>query len=237
MTVCGIESICYAIRMARSSSLTERAYRQLRDDLLTCRHAPGDRLNIKEIADSQGVSLGAVREALSRLVSEGFVTADDRRGFRAAPISVAELRDLVAVRINIEGQCLRRSIEVGGLDWEIEVVSACHRLCGTPSVRDAAQPQLSEDFAAAHNAFHTALVSACDSIWLGRLRVMLYAQSERYRHLTVPLARQERDLVQEHRDLADAALARDPDRAVALLGEHLARTANILIEAETAQAA
>ena len=223
--------------MARSSSLTERAYRQLREDLLTCRHAPGDRLNIKEISDALGVSLGAVREALSRLTSEGFVVAEDRRGFRAAPISVAELRDLVAVRANIEGQCLRRSIEVGGLDWESEIVATCHRLCRTPSVRDPAEPQLSEAFATAHDAFHAALVSACDSIWLGRMRSLLYAQSERYRHLTVPLAKQERDLVKEHRDLADAALARDADRAVALLGEHLARTANILIEAEAAKAA
>src|SRR3546814_10378760 len=114
--------------MTREYSLTERAYKRLRDDLLTCRLAPGDKLNIKEISETLGVSLGAIREALSRLTSEGFVIADERRGFRASPISVAELRDLVQVRSNIEGQCLRRSIEIGGLDWESGLVAASPRL-------------------------------------------------------------------------------------------------------------
>ena len=81
-----------------NASLTQRAYRNLREDLLTCRHAPGSRLNIKEIAEGLGVSLGAAREALSRLTSEGFVVSEDRRGFRAAPIAREDLRDLVDFR-------------------------------------------------------------------------------------------------------------------------------------------
>ena len=215
--------------MDRAITLTEHAYRRVRDDLLTCRHAPGDRLNIKEIGETLGVSLGAVREALSRLTSEGFVVTEDRRGFRAAPISADELRDLVRVRADIEGQCLRRSIALGCLDWESRVVAASHRLSRTPTIDIANAPGLSDGYAAAHAAFHSALVSACDSPWLRRLRDLLYAQSERYRHLTVPLAQHDRDLVHEHGSLTQAALARDADTAVALLSEHLMRTANILI--------
>ncbi|MFP5432688.1 MAG: GntR family transcriptional regulator, partial [Alphaproteobacteria bacterium] len=90
--------------MMKKLSLTERAYRQLRDDLLTCRLVPGDRINIKDVSDNRGFSLGAVREALSRLTSEGFVTQDDARGFRATPISIGDLMDLVTVRSDIEGQ-------------------------------------------------------------------------------------------------------------------------------------
>ncbi len=218
----------------QSISLTQRAYLQLRDGLVTCRYPPGARLNIKEIAETLGVSLGAVREALSRLTSEGFVVTDDRRGFRVAPISHADLRDLVRVRANIEGQCLRRSIEVGGLDWESQVVATSHRLSKTPPVLPGQEMRLNADYAAAHAAFHSALVSACDSVWLGRLRDMLYAQSERYRHLSVPLARSPRDLAHEHASLAEAALARDADRAVALLEAHLGRTAQILLDADVA---
>ncbi|MDB5737096.1 MAG: GntR family transcriptional regulator [Sphingomonas bacterium] len=217
-----------------TSSLTQRAYLQLREDLLTCRHAPGVRLNIKEIAEALGVSLGAVREALSRLTSEGFVESEDRRGYRAAPISGADLRDLVRVRANIEGQCLRRAIEIGGLDWESAVVSASHRLSKTPAIMPDHPERLNDAYAVAHAAFHAALVSACDSIWLSRMRDMLYAQSERYRYLAVPLARLARDLVHEHGELTQAALARDADKAVALLEAHLGRTANTLLEANAA---
>lgn len=209
-------------------SLTERAYRQLRDDLLTCRLVPGERINIKDLANCQGFSLGAVREALARLTSEGFVTQDDARGFRATPISIADLVDLVAVRSDIEGQCLRRAIANGGLDWESAIVSRAHRLSKTPT-RDPEDPaRLNEDYADAHSAFHHALVSACDSQWLLRMRSWLYAQSERYRYLTVPLSKGERNLVHEHTEIVEAVLARDADRAVRLHNDHLLATARML---------
>jgi DNA-binding GntR family transcriptional regulator len=214
-------------------SLTERAYQQLREDLLTCRLAPGDKINIKDIADRLEFSLGAVREALSRLTSEGFVIADNSRGFRVTPISIEELTDLVAVRTEIEGQCLRRAIACGGLDWESAIVSSAHRLARTP-VNVEGQSRLNDDYAKAHSAFHAALVSACDSPWLLRMRNWLYAQSERYRYLTVPLARRERDIGEEHRQQVEAALARDADRAVFLLEAHLSATARILIDREPA---
>ncbi|MBB3982014.1 DNA-binding GntR family transcriptional regulator [Sphingobium fontiphilum] len=219
--------------MTKKLSLTERAYRQLRDDLLTCRLVPGAKINIKDITATQGFSLGAVREALSRLTSEGFVTQDDARGFRVTPISISDLTDLVRVRSDIEGQCLRRAIERGGLDWEAAIVSAAHRLSKTPTRDPREAARLNEDYADAHAAFHQALVAACDSPWLLRMRDWLYAQSERYRYLTVPLAHGDRDLTDEHAQIVDAVLARDADRAVALLTDHLMATALLLIETRT----
>ncbi len=218
--------------MSKKLSLTEQAYRRLREDLLTCRLVPGEKINIKDISDGLGFSLGAVREALSRLTSEGFVTLDDARGFRATPISIGDLTDLVAVRSDIEGQCLRRAIARGGLDWESAIVSAAHRLSKTPTRDPADSARLNEDYADAHGAFHHALVAACDSPWLLRMRGWLYAQSERYRYLTVPLSNSERDLVHEHADILAATLERDADRAVALLGDHLMATARLLIDGQ-----
>ena len=218
--------------MTKKMSLTERAYRHLRDDLLTCRLVPGERINIKDVSDSLGFSLGAVREALSRLTSEGFVTQDEARGFRATPISIADLIDLVTVRSDIEGQCLRRAIGCGGLDWETEIVSAAHRLSKTPT-RDPADPaRLNDDYADAHAALHHALVAACDSPWLLKMRDWLYAQSERYRYLTIALGNGERDLVHEHAEIVEATLARDADLAARLLSEHLSITARLLIDVQ-----
>tara|TARA_B100000749_G_scaffold227588_1_gene183364 strand:+ start:168 stop:908 length:741 start_codon:yes stop_codon:yes gene_type:complete len=224
-----------ALAMTKKLSLTERAYRQLRDDLLTCRLVPGAKINIKDITETQGFSLGAVREALSRLTSEGFVTQDDARGFRVTPISIGDLTDLVRVRSDIEGQCLRRAIEKGGLDWEASIVSAAHKLGKTPTRDPREAARLNEDYADAHAAFHHALVAACDSPWLLKMRDWLYAQSERYRYLTVPLAHGDRDLVHEHAQIVDAALARDADRAEALLTDHLMATARLLIDPQNAR--
>ncbi|ARP97853.1 GntR family transcriptional regulator [Pseudorhodoplanes sinuspersici] len=218
--------------MKTSSSLTQAAYDALRAEVLTCRLAPGTKLVIADLCERLGFSLGAVREALSRLTSEGFVIAEPQRGFRVSPISEAELRDLTEVRADIESQCLRRSIEAGDIAWEGRVVAAYHELARTPE-RVADDPERnSEAWAQAHGRYHAALVDACDSAWLLRLRTLLYAQSERYRRLSVPLARQERDLNREHREIMEATIGRDPTRAVSLLREHLLTTTRILLSSQ-----
>ena len=57
----------------------------MRADLLACRIPPGSRLKIQDLCDRFSVSLGAIREALSRLTSDGLVVSEPQRGFRAAP--------------------------------------------------------------------------------------------------------------------------------------------------------
>jgi len=213
-----------------NSSLTQDAYERLRADLLACRLQPGARLKINELCQSLSVSLSAVREALARLTSEGLVVAEPQRGFHVTPISAAELNDLTRVRVQIESSCLDRSIAVGDVGWEAHLVATLHRLSRTPE-REPGDPQrMSEAWSAAHAAFHQALVDACDSPWLLRLREMLYNQSERYRRLSVPLAEVARDLSGEHRSLVDAVLARDAGRARALMAQHLELTTRMLLE-------
>jgi DNA-binding GntR family transcriptional regulator len=213
------------------SSLTQTAYERLRADLLGCRLRPGDRLHIGDLCKALGVGLSGVREALSRLTAEGLVVAEPQRGFRAAPISPDELRDLTAVRTEIETMCLRRAIAVGDVGWEERLLAAHHRLSRMPERDPLGANRVSEAWAEAHAAYHAALVAGCDSPWLLRLRDTLYAQSERYRRLSVPLARAERDLAREHREIMEAALARDADGACALLGAHFALTSTIVLEA------
>jgi DNA-binding GntR family transcriptional regulator len=213
-------------------NLTQGAYEAVRADLLACRIPPGSRLKIQDLCDRFSVSLGAIREALSRLTSDGLVISEPQRGFRAAPISVAELRDLTMVRIEIESLCLRRAIAVGTVEWESGLVAAFHRLSRTPE-RVASDPvRANDDWAGVHAAFHLALVEGGDSPWLLRLRSQLYAQSERYRRLSIPLSTSDRDVAAEHQGIVDAALARDADRAVMLLTRHLGATTEILLEAD-----
>src|SRR5215813_14549467 len=120
--------------MVRESShnLTQGAYEALRADLLACRIAPGSRLKIQDLCQQHEVSLGAIREALSRLTSDGLVVAEPQRGFRAAPISPEDLRDLTMVRIEIDTLCLRQAVARGDVDWEARLVAAYHRLSRTP---------------------------------------------------------------------------------------------------------
>lgn len=213
-----------------NATLADVAYERLRADLLACRLRPGDPIRMNEVSAQFGTNLSAVREALSRLAAEGLVISEPQKGFRAAPISVDELRDITAVRIEVEASCLRRAIAKGNVNWETGIVAALHRLLRTPE-RAADDPRRkSDEWAEAHARFHEALVANCESPCLLRIRSSLFDQSERYRRLSVPLAEFDRDLDREHREIAEAALDRDATQAVQRMTNHLQATADILLQ-------
>ncbi|WP_245454171.1 GntR family transcriptional regulator [Aquabacter cavernae] len=206
-------------------SLTSAVYASLRSDILTCRLPPGEKLPIALLAKRFDVSLSAVREALSRLVADGFVTSEDQRGFRVTGLDAADLADLTETRIEVESLALRRSLERGGAEWEADVRAAWAALSESPSA-NARQPAPQDGgWTDLHFAFHQALVSACGLDWLLRLQRTLFEQSERYRALARATADgAERDVQSEHQLLFEAALARDPDAATRALAAHFTRT-------------
>lgn len=219
----------------KATSFTAQAYTRIRDDILACRLGPGQKINISELCSQLGFSLGAVREALSRLTSEGLVESEPNKGFRVAPITQEELEDLTQTRILIEGECLKSAIRNGDLRWETGIVSTLFELSRIP-LQDPQDPaRVHPVWVETHRRFHEALVAACDSPWLLRLREMLYAQSERYRSASVPLDQTRRDIASEHRALADAAIARDAQTACAALRDHLQLTTCILVDAQVAE--
>jgi DNA-binding GntR family transcriptional regulator len=214
-----------------ADSITEAVYRRIRADLLSCRLRPGEKLGISKLKTDLGISLCAVREALARLTSEGFVLAEPQKGFRAAPISVADLRDLTQARVEIESLCLRRAIINGGLEWETRIVAAAHRLSKMPGLPARVSPRYREDWDVAHDEFHASLVAACGNRTLLTVREQLFAKSARYRWLSISLTEEKRDLKDEHQAIADASLERNVDKASALLTIHIKETSKILVAA------
>jgi DNA-binding GntR family transcriptional regulator len=228
---------CKSLLSSKSgSSRTQSAYEALRAEVITCRLAPGSKLVIADLCQRFDVSLGAVREALARLTSESLIISKPQQGFRVAPISEGDLKDLTEVRIDIESQCLARAIQFGDVAWEGRLVAVFHELAHTPHRTGDEPSQLREDWAETHGRFHAVLVEACDSPWLLKIRQLLYDQSERYRRLSVPLAEEVRDINREHRDIMEATLGRDVERAVFLLRDHFRLTTRILLNAKTARA-
>ncbi len=216
---------------SRHVSLTESVYASLRSELLACRLVPGQKLKIDELCRSMSSGSSAVREALSRLTSEGFVILTPQRGFRVAPLSIDDLLDLTRTRQQIEALCIRGAIAHGGVEWETQLVAALHRMSRTPEAEMGDIRRYSDAFDEAHTTFHQALVDACESSWLLKLRGIVFTQSERYRRLSRPLAKTGRNLDAEHRGIVEAALARDAERCVMLMDEHIGLTTRILIEA------
>lgn len=216
---------------------SQSAYLRIRADIQEGRLLPGAKLNIKALEDQHDVSLGAIREALSRLAAEGMVMAEAHRGYHVSPVSSEELLDLTRTRVEIEGLCLAKAMRHGDLEWESRIVAAAHRmerLQGTPSTKEARKTPAWNQ---AHGEFHEALVSACPGEWLLRMRRLLYAQSERYRLLSVPLdTDHHRDVQQEHRQLMQAVLARDEAAALQAIETHFFATVEIILRSPLLQA-
>ena len=210
-------------------SLTTLAYERLRGDILRGLLAPSERLRIQALSERYGIGATAIREALSRLTTDGFVAAEDQRGFAVASVSRDELLDLTQTRIAIEHMALRMAVAHGDVEWESNILSSFHRLS-----RAEAQPWSDEALVAwaqAHRQFHHALVVGCGSPWTLRLCRLLYDQTERYRNLSAqPARKSKRDVGREHLDLMQAALARDADALCRLTDAHFRETTRLILD-------
>nr|AFP97336.1 transcriptional regulator [Arhodomonas sp. Seminole] len=204
-----------------ASTLSDRAYEWLKRDIIRGVWAPGGRLAVKQLSDHYGIGASPIREALARLVGEGLVRVLGQRGFRVPPIDLEDLWDVTNTRVLIETESLRQSIEHGDDAWESEVIAAYHqleKLDGDPG-RDFAE------WERRNRRFHEALVAACPSHWLQRMREILHDQHRRYRFLSARSAAS-RDVAAEHRALRDAAVAGNVHSATDVLRAHIERTAH-----------
>ncbi|TCT05996.1 FCD domain-containing protein [Aquabacter spiritensis] len=209
---------------ADAKTIGEGAYARLRSDLIAGRIAPGSRMPFRQLSARYKVGIGPLREALVRLASEQLVAFEGQRGFMAAPLSLEDLNDLCRLRVDLSCRALRESIERGGEDWEDEILVALHRLERSPLPNSFDDDASIDEWERRHDRFHTSLVAACGSRWLLHFCATLSDQFQRYRRFTVLRMAQSYSLFDavrsQHRAMAEAALERRADDAVAMLQTH-----------------
>ncbi|MBC8091815.1 MAG: FCD domain-containing protein [Pseudonocardia sp.] len=205
-------------------------YERLRTDILGGVLAPGERLKFPALGERYGCSVGVAREALAQLTSEGFVITQPRYGYQVRPLSPTDLLELTDARIEIETTVLRRSVDEGDMAWEASLVAAHHVLERVPFRTDDEPTRVTEQWSAAHAAFHLALLAGCRNARLLAMAEQLRGEAELYRRWSVSLGDEpDRDLAAEHRAMMEAAIAHDAELAAGLLGEHISHTARLLV--------
>ncbi len=222
-----------ALDLREDLSLSEMAYRALRQDIMAGVFAPGQALRLEALKTRYGLSFSPLREALNRLHSERLV--ESGHGFLVARLSVEDIRDATEVRVLIECEALAQSLAAADDEWEATVVARFHALelqykrvaAGAVAVPSPDGDVLEER----HKDFHVALISKSPSPRLLVMADQLYAEAQRYRWTMLygqPVANVARDVLTEHREIMEAALARDTRRACALLAEHYRLTAELI---------
>lgn len=91
-----------ALRDDINTTLTERAWRALEEEIVTLRIAPGSVVSEAGLSAQLGLGRTPVREALQRLANEGLVQILPRRGIIVTEIDVAAQLRLLEVRREIE---------------------------------------------------------------------------------------------------------------------------------------
>ena len=223
----------YALNVAGSEpaagpTLASTVTARLRTAIIVGDLAPGTKINIDRVRDHLGVSLSPLREALSRLFSEGFLTFQDNRGYRVAPVSEADLRQISRLRIRLETFALREAIELGDREWEKAVLQRLKELQAIHC--DPKDPHSVELYEEAHRNFHVELISACEMPLLLQFSHTLHGLSDRYRRIFIAAPHLALDRMGEHVDLATAAIERRAPEAVALLKRHIEKTSRQIMK-------
>ena len=215
---------------SRASTQASSVYDRLQADILSGSLEPGRKLRLKDLIELYDTGNSPLREALNRLSANGMVVREENRGFRVPPARVSDLLELTRTRCWLEEIALRQSIQNGDEAWEERIVLAYHWLSRAAQSNDAEARHTSPEWEEHHRDFHLALISACDSDILIDFCAQLHKRTFRYRNLSEVVAYRDRHELEEHRELQEAVLNRDADRAVELLTKHYTITSDIVIE-------
>jgi DNA-binding GntR family transcriptional regulator len=107
--------MAYPLKKAKTKTravenLSARVYNQIKRLILCNEIMPGQKLHHQELSERLGVSRTPVREALTRLVQEGYVSFLPNRGFTCKEIRIQEAEELYELREALEAFAVERAI-------------------------------------------------------------------------------------------------------------------------------
>ena len=192
----------------------EAVYARIRQDILSCALAPGTPLYEGVLAETYSVSKSPIRDALSRLHAEKLVTVEPRKGYRVAPVSLVDARELFEFRAVLEQHCAMTASEQAG-DEDLKALDRFRTLGAWGEA----------GFVAYNRAFHFAVLALCPNRRVAETAVDLIEQFDRLVQLSVTVfdRRNYDSLLSEHCAIIDALPARDGRKAGKLLTQHVGR--------------
>lgn len=202
-------------------SLVDRLVGLIHDAVLDGELEPGSHIGIKKIADTYGVSMIPVREALARLISSRLVRAEANRGyFVASKPTASEFRQFVEARDLFETSVI-------GLGFDKATPQDIKHLRSLNQKMAKVDKSTSSDrmvkWHRLNVAFHQALVGLAGNTFLsnqysdlsfGNLHFQLVRT---YPRKFTSLEK----LVGQHNDMIDALEAQDRGKFFSVLSEHI----------------
>ena len=208
----------------------EHAYERVRAAIVEQRYPPAARLIEQRIAEELGLSRTPVREALRRLEAEGLVVSERNRGAMVRPLSPTEVADLYGLRIRLESYAVEVATE-RATETELGQLMAAADAFG--EVRRAVHASFIEGvrrLSEANSCFHNGVIAIARhprlaTIVARTVDIPLVFQAFR---AFGPHEIQRSDTF--HHLIVEAMCRRDPQRAAALMAEHIAQGRDAVLD-------
>ncbi|HEV2594919.1 MAG TPA: GntR family transcriptional regulator [Sphingomicrobium sp.] len=191
------------------STLRTHLVRTLRQQIMSGRYRPGDRLNESQIAREFNISRIPVREALSQLQEQGLVMNHERRGMFVMQLTDDEVQQINSIRLVLEPEAMR----LARARMTPEILAELTDLVEQMEHWDGELI----DAAALDREFHAVIWRASGNPYLERtlvsLTTALYAHKA-LEHVSLEIKRWR---LNHHRELLDVVAGGDHDPQLALL--------------------
>ncbi len=213
---------------ARSAS--DAAYAGIVDLILTRGLRPGEKTSVYLLATRLGFGRMPVKEAVSRLQSEGVLSVKGRSGTTVATVDASGLAQMFALRRTLEAFAAENAV-VAATSEDIKKVNELTAEMRETSIDAPDARGAGARFVRANAAFHAAIIEAAHNPFLTRAYSHLQLQFQIVTYLSQrgpdPAAARRRQA--EHEEIAAALAARDADRLKEVLWRHGISTEQSLI--------
>ncbi|CCN45150.1 putative Transcriptional regulator LuxZ [Vibrio nigripulchritudo MADA3029] len=207
-----------------SPTLTDKVSKMIRQDILNGDLKPGQKLVVAELKEKYAVGASPIREALVQLSWKKYVRLEPQKGCWVSSVTHSELSDLFESLKIAASHLLKKAIQQGDENWELEVLSAFHKLSRIQHTEDAFD---NSEWEERHQRFHTALLEGSDAHTMYGFFLELDNQVKRYRYLALNSDSFDTKTfinVDEHESLMKLVLAKNEDQALQVLEKHLDNT-------------
>ncbi len=211
-------------------SETDKAYNGILELVLCHRLRPGERTSVMLLASRLNLGRTPVKEAITRLQTEGLLSVSERSGTTVNAIDLTEAKQLFALRQVLEDFAAEEAVK-HATRAQIKQLKELAKQMRRQSVDSKGHSLLSTRFVNSNVAFHALIVAASGNQYLARLYTQIQMHVQIVTYLIsrgddpdAAAARQ-----QEHEAIVAAFAARDAKRLKAALRAHAQTTARIIL--------
>jgi GntR family transcriptional regulator, rspAB operon transcriptional repressor len=204
---------------------TDEAYGTLKRRILLCELVPGEELREAALADSTGFGRTPIREALRRLVQEGFVEVRPRQGYRVSPITLASVHDVFELRLLLEPAAVELAIQRAPR----EAIEALHDLAHRRYVHGDQDSY--ERFIVDNLELHVRIAESTGNQRLALMLRNLLEEMQRLYFLSLDARDSSTEQMHEHHELYDAMLAGDAESARRIVVDQIEHSRRRVIDA------